>query len=262
MVTAPTREVLEDYVIPRLKEFLKERGLTLSEAKTRIVHVSEGFNFLGFHIRRFEHKLLSKPQKEKVLTHLHNIKSYLNAHKQYPTTAVIRHLNPVIRGWANYYQHCAAKETYSYVGHRQWRMLWSWAQRRHPNKGKWWIRQRYFRADGYWTFYSKDAELVRITATPIRRFVKVSGRNSPFDPNLRTYWQARTKRLVSEQINSKQKLALLENQQGKCAMCGLWFATAEEAHIHHVIPKERGGSEALSNKRVVHFWCHQQHHQR
>lgn len=262
VATAPTREVLEDYVIPRLTEFLKERGLTLSKAKTRIVHVSEGFNFLGFHIRRFEHKLLSKPQKEKVLKHLRNIKSYLNAHKQYPATAVIRHLNPVIRGWANYYQHCAAKETYSYVGHRQWQMLWSWAQRRHPNKGKWWIRQRYFRADGYWTFYSKDAELVRITATPIRRFVKVSGRNSPFDPKLRTYWQARTKRLVSEQTNSKQKLALLESQQGKCAMCGLWFATAEEAHIHHVIPKEQGGSEALSNKRVVHFWCHQQHHQR
>ncbi len=262
VVTAPTREVLEEYVRPRLTEFLRERGLTLSEAKTRIVHVDEGFNFLGFQVRRFKRKLLTKPQKEKVLKYLQGIKAYLNGHKQYPAAAVIWHLNPLIRGWANYYQHCAAKATYSYVGHRQWQMLWSWARRRHPNKGLGWIKRRYFRADGYWTFYSKDVELVRITATPIRRFVKVSGRNSPFDPQLRAYWQARTTRAVSAQTPSKQKQALLDRQGGKCAMCGLLLATAEEAHIHHVIPKVQGGSEDLSNKRVVHFWCHQQHHQR
>jgi RNA-directed DNA polymerase len=262
VVTAPTREVLEEYVIPQLTEFLQQRGLTLSEAKTRIVHVSEGFNFLGFHIRRFGRKLLTKPQKEKVLRHLRGIKTYLNAHKQYPAEAVIWHLNPVIRGWANYYRHCAAKETYSYVGHRQWQMLWSWARRRHPTKGMWWIKQRYFRADGYWTFYSKHVELVRITATPIRRFVKVSGRSSPLDPKIRAYWQTRTKQLVAEQTASKQKQALLKTQQGKCAMCGLLLATTAEAHIHHVIPQGQGGSEDLSNKRVVHYWCHQQHHQR
>lgn len=262
VATAPTREVLEDYVMPQLTEFLRERGLALSAAKTRIVHVSQGFNFLGFLIRRFGRKLLSRPQKEKVLVYLHRIKTFLNSHKQYPAAAVIRHLNPLIRGWANYYRHCAANKTYSYVGHRQWQMLWSWAKRRHPNKGKWWIKQRYFRADGYWTFYSKDVELVRITATPIRRFVKVSGRNSPFDPKLRTYWQARTKRWVSEQTASQQKLALLKTQQGKCCMCGLLFVTTTEAHIHHVIPQVQGGSEDLSNKRVVHYWCHQQYHQR
>ncbi len=256
VATAPTREVLGDYVIPRLNEFLKERGLTLSEAKTRIVHVCEGFNFLGFQVRRFERKLLTKPQKKKVLRHLHSIKTYLNAHKQYPAEEVIWHLNPVIRGWANYYRHCAAKGTYSYVGHRQWQMLWSWARRRHPTKGLWWIKQRYFRADGYWTFYSKDAELVRITATPISRFVKVSGRNSPFDPKPRAYWQGRTERLISEQTTSKQKLALLKTQQGKCAMYEIMFASTEEAHIHHDVPQAQGGSEDLSNKRVVHYWCH------
>src|SRR3954452_8116028 len=100
VATAPTREVLEDYVMPQLVEFLRERGLTLSEAKTRIVHVSEGFNFLGFHIRRFGRKLLTKPQKEKVLRHLRGIKPYLQAHKQYPAEALIWPLNPVIRGWA------------------------------------------------------------------------------------------------------------------------------------------------------------------
>jgi RNA-directed DNA polymerase len=141
-------------------------------------------------------------------------------------------------------------------------MLWSWARRRHQNKGLGWIRRRYFRADGYWTFYSKDAELVRITATPIRRFVKISGRNSPFDPKLRAYWQARTERYLSEQTASKQKLAVLQRQQGKCAMCGMLFATTAEAHIHHIIPQAQGGSEDLSNKRVVHYWCHQQQHQR
>src|SRR5262249_1206310 len=104
VTTAPTREVLETHARPRIEAFLKERGLELSEAKTRIVHSTEGFNFLGFHIRRFGERgaLLTIPQKEKVLKHVRAIRSYLDAHKQTPTVEVIKKLNPVIRGWANY----------------------------------------------------------------------------------------------------------------------------------------------------------------
>jgi RNA-directed DNA polymerase len=109
VVTAPSREVLEDYVIPRLTEFLAGRGLSLSEAKTRIVHIGDGFNFLGFTIRRFPNgKLLTQPQKEKVIAHRRRLSQFLRAHRQLPTAEVIRALAPVIRGWCNYYRRVQA----------------------------------------------------------------------------------------------------------------------------------------------------------
>ena len=96
--------MLEDYVVPRLTEFLASRGLSLSEAKTRIVHINDGFNFLGFTVRRFPNgKLLTPPQKEKVIEHQRRLSAFLRAHRQLPTTEVIRALAPVIRGWCNYY---------------------------------------------------------------------------------------------------------------------------------------------------------------
>ncbi|MDQ3397770.1 MAG: reverse transcriptase domain-containing protein [Deinococcota bacterium] len=133
VATAPSREVLHAYVLPRLTVFLQARGLQLSEAKTRIRHIDEGFDFLGFEVRRFKDKLLTKPSKAKVLQHLRSIKAYLNNHKQAPAGQVIGNLNPVIRGWANYYRHGAAKRTFSKADHQMWVMLWTWAKRRHPN---------------------------------------------------------------------------------------------------------------------------------
>ena len=170
-----------------LKKFLKERGLALSEAKTRIVHITEGFNFLGFHIRKFgkQGTLLTVPHKEKVLKHTRAIRSYLDAHKQTPTGHIIKELNPVIRGWANYYRHCAAKRVFQKVRHAQWQMLWTWAKRRHPNKSIGWVKRRYFKSDGYWTLFEGKAELVKPDKIPITRFVKITGRNSPYDPALR-----------------------------------------------------------------------------
>ena len=77
MVTAPSREVLEGYVIPRLDGFLASRGLELSQAKTRIVHIDAGFDFLGFNLRHFPNgKLLARPQKEKVALHRRRLSAF------------------------------------------------------------------------------------------------------------------------------------------------------------------------------------------
>ena len=181
MTTAPTREVLETYARPRIEQFLQERGLALSEAKTRIVHIKEGCNFLGFHIRKCgkQGKVLTVPQKEKVLKHVRATRAYLDAHKQTPAGHVMKELNPVIRGWANYYRYCAAKHVFQKVRYAQWQMLWTWAKRRHPNKSRQWVKARYFRNDGYWTFWEGKAELVKPDATPITRFTTVTGRNAP-----------------------------------------------------------------------------------
>ncbi len=111
VVTAPSKEVLQEHGFPKVAEFLASRGLELSEAKTRIVHVDEGFDFLGFNVRRFNRKLLTRPAKDKVTMYLRSIRAYLKSHQQTPAGRVIRDLNPVIRGWVNYYRHVVAKET-------------------------------------------------------------------------------------------------------------------------------------------------------
>lgn len=264
VVTAPTREVLDEYVLPRLSQFLAERGLSLSEAKTRIVHRDEGFNFLGFNIRRFKGTLLTQPQKEKVQRHLRRVKELLDANKQATVEHVVKTLNPVIRGWANYYRHCAAKATYDYVAHRYWQMVWQWAKRRHPNKPSKWVRQRYFKTVGNrnWVFGTATATLLNPADTPITRYVKVSGRNSLYDPALRDYWAERTKRAVGRQTYSRLRLQVLRAQDYRCRHCGILFQPEEDMDLHHIISRDAGGSDGAENRLAVHPHCHHQIHQR
>jgi RNA-directed DNA polymerase len=264
VITAPTREVLETYARPRIERFLQERGLVLSEAKTRTVHITEGFNFLGFTIRKFgkQGTLLTIPQKEKVLKHVRALRSYLDAHKQTPAVTVIRELNPVIRGWANYYRHSVARKTFEKVRHAQWQMLWRWARRRHPNKSSRWAKARYFKSDGYWTFHEKKAELVKPDKIPITRFIKVVGRNSPYDPALKEYWMKRKKRRVGWENHAKQRLILLQRQEYRCALCHIQFIPGEDIESDHINLKSQGGTDDFRNRRLVHPWCHRQRHQK
>ncbi len=147
VVTAPSQEVLETYVRPKLEGFLAERGLTLSEAKTRIVHIDAGFNFLGFTIRRFKGRVLTKPQKEKVQAHIRRLKTIVVEHQQAPQETLVKRLNPIIRGWCEYYRYGVSSRTFGRVGHHLWLMLWHWAQRRHPNKSKHWVVRRYWKTE-------------------------------------------------------------------------------------------------------------------
>lgn len=204
VVTAPSREVLEAYVLSNVAAFLAARGLALSEAKTRIVHVDKGFHFLGFEVRRWHGTLLTRPERAKVLAHLRRIKASLRTHQQAPAGQVIRDLSPVIRGWASSYRHCAASATFTYASHQVWAMLWAWAKRRHPKKPRQWVRDRYFTADGYWTFTDGAAQLYRHSATRITRFIKVIGRSSPMDPAARAYWEGRQRRQVVRQTSRRR----------------------------------------------------------
>ena len=112
VVTAPTREILSTYVVPKLTVFLAERGLKLSEAKTRIVHVDDGFDFLGFTVRRYRGVVLTRPQKAKLVQHLRTIGEYLRQHRQATARQIIGDLGPLIQGWANYYRHGASKHAF------------------------------------------------------------------------------------------------------------------------------------------------------
>ena len=128
VVTAPSRERITEYVLPRLRAFLKERGMELNEAKTRIVHRDDGFDFLGFNIRQFHNKVrnmcLARPSKKSVKRHLEHIKAVISKNKQMKADELVSKLNPIIRGWANYYRFSSAKEIFNYIDYRIWKMLW------------------------------------------------------------------------------------------------------------------------------------------
>ena len=271
IVTATDKELLEQ-VLTLIKQWLSIRGLEISAEKTRVVHIDDGFNFLGFNIRRYQGKTLIKPQKEKVLAFCKKIGATLLTMKASTQKAVIDKLNPLLRGFANYYSGQVSKETFSYINHRVFKYLWRWAKRRHPNKGKNWIKKRYFkRHKGVeWTFMCegtgrKEREklyiLYDISSTPIIRHVKVKGNFSPDDPTLRNYWQKRTTDYGKKNWAKDSKYeAIAKHQNWKCPICGDSLFNEEPIETHHIVPVAKGGSYDKENLMHLHAACHKQVH--
>lgn len=261
VVIAPSPEVIQDYVFPKIHEFLGRRGLQLSEAKTRMVHIREGLNFLGFEIRRYGKVLLTKPAKEKVNKHVERIRRYLKDHQQAPVGQVIRDLTPKVWGWANYYHAGTSKETFSKVDHKIWVMLRRWCIRRHRNKSRYWIKYKYFGQGSSWVFQAGDVQLPSYSSVPIIRHIKVKGKSSPFNPEEKKYWKDRKVRTVEKQLHQKSLIYLFKKQKGLCGLCHLPLDTGEMDN-HHRIAKEQGGSDLSENRSLVHRWCHHAYHQR
>lgn len=210
VVTGSSRELLEDEVKPLLCAFLAARGLELSPEKTSITQIETGFDFLGQNVRKYGGKLLIKPSQANVHHHLTHLQETVKKHLGQSAGALIRQLNPKIRGWANYHRHIVAKATFSRVDHALFQMLWRWALRRHRNKGCRWIRDRYFRtqpgpAGGRnWVFFGEVVDgkqrvqtlTLRAAAdTKIRRHVKIRGEVNPYDPRWHGYLESRHRRV-------------------------------------------------------------------
>lgn len=270
IITAKSREDIEA-IIPTLQEWLKERGLELNQEKTNISHVEEGFNFLGFNIRQFKGKCLIKPQKEKVKIFLKNIRKWLKEHKQASPEAVIEYLNPVLRGWGNYYRHGVSKQVFSYVDHQIWKLLWKWSLRRHPNKSKKWVARKYFKTlqGRKWVFSAtvndlrgnKEIALFRLSSIPIERHVKVKGTASPDDPELTKYWQDRMTRYGKTYWEKGTKLyKVATNQNWSCPICGDHLLNGEKLHTHHIVPRKNGGTDNEENLIHLHQACHRHVH--
>jgi RNA-directed DNA polymerase len=132
--TGASRGILETKVKPIVINFLKERGLELSEEKTRITSIHEGFDFLGFNVRKYNGKLLIKPSKQSIKAFLHKIRDIIRSNKAARTEMLIWQLNPMIVGWTNYYRHVVAKKAFEFIDYSIYQNLRRWIKRRHPNK--------------------------------------------------------------------------------------------------------------------------------
>ena len=235
IITGRSKEALEE-IKPLVVDFLKERGLTLSEEKTKITHIDDGFDFLGYNIRKYKGVLLIKPSKE-------SLKKFMQ--------------NPVITGRVNYYKNCVASDTFRKADYLIFEKLWQWAKRRHPKKGKYWIADRYFTRvkNRNWCFVANFKKgktddriaLKRLYDTKITRYVKVKGEANPFDPEWTEYFEKRKTYKMLQSLNGRKSLLYMwERQNHLCPVCG------------KPIDKEHpwGTSQQIVNGKKVNFLLH------
>ncbi len=272
IVTGASKELLETEVKPWIEAFLAQRGLQLSAAKTRIVHIDEGFDFLGWNFRKYSGKLLIKPSKKNVQAFYDKLRKSIGNHLTVKQEELIGLLNPMLRGWAQYHRHAVAKQTFARLESLLYWRLWAWAKRRHPNKSAQWIRRKYWRSAGdrNWVFAADvrsenggkgTVELYSLSATPIQRHRKVQGVYHPYDPKWEMYGeQLRQTRMVSNMRYQKEWAKLYTDQQGRCGLCGYAMDIDTGWHDHHLVHRADGGSNAFSNRVLLHPTCHQRVH--
>lgn len=222
-----------DQVKARLAEWLAPRGLVFSEDKTQIVHLSEGFDFLGFNVRRYRQKLLIKPSKAAVRRLRKRLASEMRTLRGSNAVAVTAKLNPTIKGWAAHYRGVVSKKTFRSLDYHLWQLLYKWATWSHANKPKAWTVDRYFGKhnkfrNDLWVFGAPgtDAYVVRFAWTDIVRHIPVKGGASPDDPELSEYWAKRRKKVKPPLDNYTMRL--LTRQNARCPLCGDHLLFAEQ----------------------------------
>jgi RNA-directed DNA polymerase len=204
IITGATREVLENEVRPLVEQFLNERGLQLSPEKTCITPIEHGFDFLGQNLRKFGNRLLIRPSKKNTHTFLEKVRRCIRRNSGISQADLIRLLNPIIRGWANYHRHIVALETFRKVEWVLRNCLWRWAKHRHRGKSAQWVFQRYWHPlGGGERIFAADTgkrmtngkpiwlKLVNPTQTGIQRHVKIRAEANPFAPCWRAYFEDR-----------------------------------------------------------------------
>lgn len=230
IITGRSKEALEE-IKSLVTDFLKIRGLTLSEEKTQITHIDEGFDFLGYNIRKYNGVLLIKPSKKSLEKFMVKIRGVIDSNKGSKQESLVRLLNPIITGWVNYYKNCVASETFRKADYLIFEKLWQWAQRRHPKKGKHWIAAKYFTKikNRNWCFVANFKKgnvddkiaLKRLYDTKITRYVKVKSKANPFDPDWKEYFEKRKTYKMLQSFNGRKSLLYMwEKQNHECPICG------------------------------------------
>ena len=271
IVTGASKEVLETEVRPWIEAFLARRGLRLSPEKTRVTHIDNGFDFLGWNFRKYRGTLLIKPSRKNAKAFYDKVAEVIKSHLMVKQVDLIEKLKPILRGWAQYHQPVVAKETFSKLDSLiHWRLT-RWARRRHPKKSPTWCFQKYWKHlddrtefaaarpadDGTW----QSVRLNLLADTAITRHMKVKGDYNPFDPKWELYGEElRGKRMLQSIGYRKALTQLYKSQSGNCVACGTAITRETGWHDHHIVRKVDGGSDLLSNRVLMHPVCHGQLH--
>ena len=202
VIFARTREDIEK--VPKILEnYLSERGLVLAEDKTKITHISQGFDFLGFNFRQYKTnkglKCLIKPSKDSIKNFKAKVSERVRWHHGDNVDSLIDSLNPLIIGTANYWKPTVAKKIFSDMDYYIWNKIYKFLRRLHPNKGWKWIKRKYFPEydDGYhrgkWVLTGPKQEnhLIKMSWTKIKRHKMITHNNSPYDKSKENYFMNR-----------------------------------------------------------------------
>jgi RNA-directed DNA polymerase len=270
-----------EQVKARLASWLAPRGLSFNEEKTRVVSLDEGFDFLGFNVRQQSGKLLIKPSKAAQRRIRERLRTEMRSLRGANARAVIRRLNPIIRGWAAYYRGVVSSEVFSALDAYEWKLAYKWARFTHPNKPPSWVIPRYFgqynksRHD-QWVFGDRDSGgyLHKFAWTRIVRHPMVKGAASPDDPALADYWATRRSKAPPLSIDTTS-LRLFDTQNGRCRICRDWLLSvtdrpqspreweqwqlAARKTIIQIAPRADGTPDE-TEPRLIHAHCHGQHH--
>lgn len=274
VITGTSKELLRDKVQPLVAHFLAERGLELSHEKTSITHITEGFDFLGQHIRRYpDGKVLLKPSRRSVRMFLTKVRKVIREEGGSLTAGqLIWRLNPLIRGWALYHCHAASYRVFRKVDVAIFRCLWNWARRRHKRQSTSWVKAKYFprvnRQEWVFTGELPDEEgglhavyLYEAARTRLQRHVKIQGAANPYDPAWETYFEKRLTFRMKETLAGKGTVHYLWLEQGgKCLVCGQPLTPETGWQCHHLIRRVYGGSSTVENLVLLHPNCHRQVH--
>jgi RNA-directed DNA polymerase len=261
------------------EEWLKTRGLELSKEKTKVVHISEGFDFLGFNIRHYKvnntktgFKLLIKPSNKFVKKTKAKIREiFLNYHGQ-AVGLLIAKINPIIRGIAEYCRKVVSSLIFSSLDHYLFIRQIRYANRNHSNKSTKWKSEKYWgrlnlSRNSKWDFGDKKigAYMLKFSWFKIERHSMVVKNASPDDPSIRDYWDKRYKTKDKSEASKYNKLKekVAQRQEYRCTVCGESIFNEEPIDLHHTIPKSEGGKDELQNLIWVHQYCHHKiHHQK
>jgi RNA-directed DNA polymerase len=276
IITGSSKELLEQEVKPLVKHFMRERGLELSPEKTVITHIEQGFDFLGQTIRKYQNgkhaKFFITPSKKNVKAFLVKVRTRIKQSRDETAGELIVALNPLIRGWALYHRHVVSKAVFHAVDHAIFQAIWSWAQRRHRNKTRRWIKDKYFPNTGSnrWVFTGvlKDEEgqvkVVRLFAAShvrIERHTKLRAEANPYDPAWETYFEKRLDVQMAARLQAKRWLSYLwREQHGLCPVCQQPITKITGWHSHHILWRSKGGRDSAENRVLLHPTCHQQVH--
>ena len=265
------------------ENWLRNIGLELKPSKTQVVHTlyehegkKPGFDFLGFNLRQYprgKHRSAHKsggealgfvtrtrPSKKAVLTHYRKLADIITKHNPAPAKTLIARLNPIIRGWTNYFSLAESHPVFRKLDHLLFRRLFRWAKRRHKNKGTTWRVEKYWthHKGNNWVFFDKvengdKIHLLYHDWTPtVNRYVKIKDTRSPYDGDT-IYWSKRMGK--HPEINTREA-KLLKKQNGRCKHCKIHFKDGNRWEVDHILAKALGGADSYNNLQLLHKYCH------
>lgn len=270
--TAVTWEILEREVKPALENFLKGRGLEFSQGKTRVANIHDGFHFLGFTFKREKWNpklngktrrgntqpttLIVKPQREKVQGLKEKIR--LEFQKKLPLDQLIKSLNPLLRGWSEYFRISTnPRKTLTSIGNSLWLKMWSRIRKTHPRKRASWIVERYVVKGVRWKWWlasMKGYNLFNIKGVTRLNVPFLKLGVNPYTEEGRRYYERRKD--DRKRILPPSTIAVYNRHNHTCAVCGESLHNGEPVELHHIVPRRRGGVWTLDNIQPLHKICH------